>query len=73
MREEPQITTPIVAAVSAITGAGPAGVSWPGEEKLLEAQAPRSRHGLWRLLAASPLPLLKRRAFAFSTHYTISP
>jgi hypothetical protein len=34
------------------------GVSWPGEERHLEAQAPPSRRALWRLLAASPLPLL---------------
>ena len=44
--------------MTAITGAGPVGVSWPGEERHLEAQAPPSRRGLWRLLAASPLPLL---------------
>ena len=44
--------------MSAITRAGPGGVSWPGEERHLEAQAPPSRRGLWRLLAASPLPLL---------------
>ena len=44
--------------MSAVTRAGPVGVSWPGEERHLEAQAPPSRRGLWRLLAASPLPLL---------------
>lgn len=44
--------------MSAVTRAGPLGVSWPGEERHLEAQAPPSRRGLWRLLAAAPLPLL---------------
>jgi hypothetical protein len=44
--------------VRAVTRAGPVGVSWPREERHLEAQAPPSRRGLWRLLAASPLPLL---------------
>ena len=44
--------------MGAVTRAGPGGVSWPGEERHLEAQAHPSRSGLWRLLAASPLPLL---------------
>ena len=44
--------------MSAITRAGLAGVSWPGEEGHTDAQAIPSRRGLWRLLAASPLPFL---------------